>query len=332
MDVKLKKLAVDVAKGQSVGNYSYDDMHEAFRTQMANLVCDEQGKIDYYKWEENSKKIFALMGEMADVILPARVTPVLGKFADFKAVGDGDKPRFYLKKGKKNVKRFVTKVAAAGVYERVRLDRDYFDVEVYAHGGAVYQTLEGFLAGRENITEVLDILLEGLEDEMYSDLTTALEGTFSELPDANKATGSAFSASEMDKVVATVAAYGTPTIFCTREFASTIKPEDGFVADADKNDMRERGYIGKYKGTPIVLLPQSFTDETNTQKVINPKNAYVMPSGANGENPVKVVLEGQTKIRQMDREDWSLEIQLYKKMGLAITNTNHYGIVTNTSL
>ena len=331
VDRKLKKLAIDVAKGQPVGKFSYEDMHEAFRAEVAKLVCNEQGKIDFYKWEQNSKAIFALMGTMVDEILPTQVYDVIGQFADIKTFSHGDKPRFTLKKGRQNVKRFVTRVAAAGVYERVRLDRDYFDMEIYAHGGAVYQSLEGFLAGRESLTEVFEVLLQGLEESIYADITTALQGTIDAMPAANKKTG-AFDASEFNKILATVRAYGQPTIFCTQEFAADLQPDDKFIGDAEKSDMRNQGYIGRYSGADVVILPQSFTDKDNVTKVIDPQYCYIMPGGASAEKPVKVAFEGDTLIRQMEREDWSAEIQMYKKMGTAILNTNHYGMYKNTAL
>lgn len=332
MNKELKKLAIAVAKNKPAANFSYEDMHEAFRQQIAKIVCDESGKISYHSWEAGKHEVFALMSEMIDEILPPRVETTLGMFAEIKSFGHGEKPRFQIKKGKNNVKRFVTRVAAAGVYERVRLDRDFFDMEVYAHGGAVYQTLEGFLSGRENVSEVFAILLEGLEDEVYGDITVALQGTLTDMPAANKHTAAGFVVAEFNRILATIRVYGTPVIFCSQEFAANLVPLAGYVSELDKADMRNQGYIGKYLGADIVILPQSFTDATNTVKTINPSYCYIMPGGASAEKPVKVAFEGEALIREMEREDWSKEIQMYKKMGVAITHTNHYGIYRDTNL
>ena len=332
IDNKLMQLAIAVAKKEPVADYSYEDMHEAFRQEVAKLVCDEKGAVNYHKWEQNKLHIFELMGVMIDELLPRRVNDVVGKFAEMKTYAHGDKPRFQLKRGRQNVKRFVTRVAAAGVYERVRLDKDYFDMEIYAHGGAVYHTLEGFLSGRENITEVFAIMLEGIEDEMYNDITVALQGTLASMPAANQHTAAGFVEAEFNRILATVKAYGQPVIFCTQEFAANITPAVNFIGDADRADMRNQGYIGRYLGVDVVILPQSFTDATNTTKVINPQYCYIMPGGASAEKPVKVALEGNTLIRDLQREDWSSEIQMYKKMGTAILHTHHYGVYRDTNL
>ena len=331
MNDKLKKLAIAVAKKEPAADFSYNDMHNAFRQEVAKLICDENGKVNYHSWQKNKIALFELISTMIDTILPERVYETLGKFADVKTYGHGDKPRFQLKRGRQNVKRFVTRVAAAGVYERVRLDRDFFDIDVYAHGGAVYQTLEGFLAGRESISEVFEIMLEGLEEEMYQDLTVALQGTLGVMPAANQHTAAGFVEAEFLRILSAVRAYGTPVIFATQAFAGSLTPAANFIGDADRADMRNQGYIGRYMGADVVILPQSFTDATNATTVIDPQYCYVMPGGA-AEKPVKIALEGDTLIRDVQREDWSSEIQMYKKMGIAVVHTNHYGIYRNTNL
>lgn len=331
LDPKVKKLAIDVALKRPAGDFSLTELEDTLRQEIATLVCNETGAIDFYKWQNNSKIVFQIMATMVDELLPREVAKVFGPFADFMTVGHGDKPRFILKKGIGNVKRFVTRVAAAGVYERVRLDRDYLDVETYAHGGAIYQTLEGFLAGRESISEVLAIFLKELENAAYEDVTVALQGTLAAMPAANKHSAGSFVAAEFDRILNTVRAYGQPSIFATQAFAASLIPSVNFIGDADKADMRNFGYIGKYMGADVIIIPQSFTDATNTTKVIDDEFAYIIPSGGL-EKPVKVVYEGETLIREVEREDWSIEMQIYKKMGIAILNTNHFGIYQNTAL
>lgn len=330
-DKAVRDLALAVAKRTPQGEFSFSDMHETLRDAMKVAISDE-GKISYTKWHQNKLAIFALIAEMVDAVLPQKIEQAgIGKFIEVKNFGHGDKPRFTVKTGKKNVKRFITKVSAAGVYDRVRLDKTYFDVDVYVHGGAVYQTLESFLAGDGDINEVLDIMLDELEESIYVDVTTALQGATATMPAANQATHNGFDSTKFRNVLATVRAYGTPNIFCTQEFAATLTLDAAFVSDADKNDMREQGYIGKYLGAPVVIIPQSFEDETNTTKVIKPEFAYIFPAGAM-EAPIKLGFEGETIIRDIQNADWSFEIQLYKKFGIALLHTNYFGIYENTAL
>lgn len=330
-DNKVRKLAVDIANKRPVAEFSLHDMEETLRAKMAELVCNDKGSIDFYKWSQNSPVVFELMGVMVDEVLPQNIKNVYGPVADILTTNHGDKPRFILKKGRMNVKRFVTKVAAAGVYERVRLDRDYIDVDIYAHGGAIFQTIEGFLAGRESISELLNIFIEQLEVALHEDIATALTASYARLPAANKHSVNSFVKTEFDRILNTVRAYGQPTIFCTLSFAGSLIPTDSFVSEIDKMEMRNMGYIGKYLGANVVIIPQTFKDETNTETIVNNQQAYVIPAGAD-EKPLKVALEGNTLIRSIDREDWSTEMQIYRKMGVALLNTNFFGIYENTAL
>ena len=324
---KIVALGRAILANKTYENYSTSDMEGAFKAALSEKVMGKDGRIDLYKWEQHKPEIFSIMTEIISTVEPKKVLDVFGLLAEIKQVPDNQTTRFTVKKGVKNVKRFVTKVALAGKYERVRLDRDYVEVTTYAHGGAIYQTLEGFLSGRESLSELVTLFMAALEESLYDDIMTAINGLEASLPAANKAASvGAFSASTMGNIIATVSAYGKPVIYTSLAFAQTnLIPASGWVSDVAREEMRNQGYLGKYLGADVVVLEQSLTDETNTTKVINEKKAYVMPTGSN-ERPIKVVLEGDARIREIEGADWSKEMQIYRKAGIAVLNTNHFGI------
>ena len=90
------------------------------------------------------------------------------------------------------------------------------------------------------------------------------------------------------------------------------------------------GYINIFRGTPVVQIPQSFTDESNTTTFVDPQMAYVLPS--DGEKVVKVALEGQTQNHDFQNRDNSMEIHAYRKMGASILAQNNWGIYQNTGI
>ena len=47
-----------------------------------------------------------------------------------------------------------------------------------------------------------------------------------------------------------------------------------------KDQMWNNGYLANYKGHRVIVLPQSFEDETNSVKVIDPQYAWIIPTGA----------------------------------------------------
>lgn len=294
---------------------------------------------DFKLYRKNKIAVFELIEELYDEILPARIEAILGQFADVETFAQGQKAIYKVKKGRMRGKQFVTRVALSGVYESFRLDEDTFEVTPKAHGGAGVVDFERFLDGKEDIGEIMDIILEGLEDAIYKDVQKALIGSWSAAnrPSVNKVTTAGFDADEMVKLCNVVAAYGQPTIYTTPQFAAEMSNAIDYdtknpnVPAADLNDIREQGYIGRFRGRAVVVLPQSFEDETNAKFVINPRIAYVIPTGK--ENIVKVAFEGETIVTDWTNRDNSMEIQAYKKFGVAIISSpNYWGIYQNSSI
>jgi hypothetical protein len=107
-------------------------------------------------------------------------------------------------------------------------------------------------------------------------------------------------------------------------------PSEGWVAETHKVEKWSKGYLANYKGHQVIVLPQSYEDETNETKVIDPSIAYIIPSGA--EKPVKIVFEGNTIVREVENEDYSREVQTYKKVGVGNIVMNNICAYTNTAL
>ena len=135
----------------------------------------------------------------------------------------------------------------------------------------------------------------------------------------------------MDALLQIADAYGKSTIYCTFEFAAMMVPDQGWASDEQKNALWNTGYLANYKGHNVIILPNSFEDATNTEKVMDPSYAYIIPTGA--EKPIKIAFEGDALVREWENKDWSREIQTYKKMGVAVYNINPgICVFKNTSL
>jgi hypothetical protein len=152
-----------------------------------------------------------------------------------------------------------------------------------------------------------------------------------QLPEANKVSTNRFDEAAMDRLIQVASAYGKPTIYCTLEFAVKIIPETGWISDNMRDARWNQGYLGNYKGCQVIVLPQSFEDETNSRKVIDPGYAWVIPAGANSK-PVKIAFEGETHVRERENEDWSRDIQVYRKVGVGVMLTNNICSYVDTTL
>lgn len=308
-------------------NFSYEQLNDTFRDELLEISST------YALFRENKNTIFSLMEEIIDDVLPKKVLEAYGQFAEIKTFKQGDKPVFVQRitsAAKRRGKQFVTKVGLAGIYEVFKLDGKTLEVPTEAFGGAAQIGFEEFLDGRVNMADVLDIIMEGLDESVYREIAKSLIGAAKNLQESNHVVHAGFDEAEMDKLLAVADSYGQSTIYCTFEFAATMVPAEGWRSDAMKDQRWNNGYLANYKGHNVIVLPQSYEDETNATKVIDPAYAYIIPTGA--QKPVKVAFEGQTIVRDIDNADMSKEVQVYKKFGVATMITNNICIYNNTDL
>ena len=308
--------------------FSYSELNETLRKELREYAATPA------LYRENKNVIFSLIENIVDDVLPKKVMEMYGMFAEIKQFNQGDKAVFTQRvtaASRRRAKRFITKVGLAGVYEVFKLDGRSFGLETTAYGGAAQISIEEFLDGRMNFDEIVDIVMEGLDEQIYIEIEKALRASIDGLQEANKHVADAFDEKEMDRLIAIADAYGNATIYCTFEFAATMVPSEGWIADAHKVEKWNNGYLANYKSHNVIVLPQSYEDESNLVKVIDPSYAYIIPTGGN-DKPIKIAFEGNTLVDERKNDDWSREIQVYKKLGVGAVITNNICIYQNTSL
>ena len=305
----------------------YSAMNETLRSEFAALAPT------YRDYKINQNTIFALIEQTIDDVLPQKVLEQYSQFAEIKTFAQGDKPIFTQKitqASKRRAKQFIGKVGLAGLYEVFRLDGTSYEVTTNAIGGAAQIGFEEFLDGRVDFATVLDIVMQGLDECIYIEIEKQLIGAVQNVQAANKYTSNAFDEAQMDRLISIADSYGKATIYCTFEFAATMIPSDGWVSDEMRNKMWDNGYLGNYKGHNVVVLQQSYEDETNTVKIIDPSYAWIIPVGA--DKPVKIAFEGGTIVDEYTNYDRSKEVQVYKKVGVRAIFSNAICVYRNTSL
>jgi len=311
-------------------NLTFEALNETFRKEMNELASN------FREYRRNRDLIFELIEVGVDEILPARVMQNYGQFAEVKTYAQGDKPIFSTRisaaskiRAKNN---FVTRVGLAGRYEVFKLDGLTYEVPTSAWGGAAQIGFEEFLNGRIQMSDVYDLVLEGMDEAVYREIAKGLDAAVAKVPAKNKTTQTGFVEAQMDRLIQTADVYGKSTIYCTFEFAATMIPDDRWASNEMKQERWDVGYYASYKGHNVIILPQSFTDIDNAVKVMDPSKAYIIPTGS--DKPVKVAFEGETAVREVEsQEDWSREIQTYRKFGVGVVLVNPgICVYTNGSL
>ena len=308
-------------------NFDYKSMHETLKNEFAMLAPD------YRAFQTNKNTIYALMEQTIDDVLPARVLEQYSQFAEIKTFRQGEKPIFtqrITQASRRRAKQFIGKVGLAGLYEVFKLDGQSYEVTTNAIGGAAQIGFEEFLDGRVDFAEVLDIVMEGLDECIYIEIEKQLIGAVANVQTANKVSKNTFVEADMDRLLSIADSYGKAAIYCTFEFAATMVPQQGWVSETMRDQKWNNGYLANYKNHQVIVLPQSFEDETNTVKIIDPQYAWIIPTGA--DKPVKIAFEGGTIVDDYTNYDRSREMQVYKKVGVRAIFSNAICVYQNTSL
>ena len=311
-------------------NLSYEAMEETLRNEFLELAPT------YAAYRENKNTIFAIIEQVVDDVVPAKVAEAYNQFAEVRQFAQGDKPLFRRKLGNNNrAKQFITRVGLAGIYEVFKLGKneESFEVPTSAIGGAAQIGFEEFLDGRVDFAEVVKIVMDGMDELIYKEIAHALKAAIGQLPPANRVAANGFDEDEFDRLVMIAAAYGVPTIYCTEEFAVRMIPKEAWrYTENMKDELYRTGRLANYKGRQVVILPQGFEDGTNERKVIDPGYAWIIPAGADNK-PVKVAFEGGTIVDEWTNHgDRSREMQVYKKVGVVAMLANNICAYVDTSL
>lgn len=350
----IRDLYIHAFKGTSPATeFSVKDVKETLRAELKALAPNK------YEYEKNKLEIFQIIQESFDEVLPDYVGNFIGQFAEIKSVPNGQRASFIVKRGRRRAKTFVTEVGLAGVYEAFRLDVDTFEVSAKAYGGAAYIDFERTLDGSEDLVEPLQLLLDGLQEAIYKELLKALIAATqnSDMPAANIASTTNFDPAQMQRLCTIAKNYGggNAVIFATPEFVQEMGPDaigmpiygpyaltanptagsaPGYATPVyNPNDIASiaaTGYITMFRGTPIVQLPQAFVDENNDTYQVPPQYAFIFPAG--NQKIIKVVFEGDTDVRDWQHRDRQMEIEIYKKFGVAILTTNDWCVYENKAL
>ena len=318
-----------VAYSFNGANYSYSQLDDTLRKEMNELV----GTPALYR--ENKNLLFGLIEETISEVLPVKVADIYAGFAEVKNLAQGDKPIFRRKinSAKTRAKQFITRVGLAGRYEVFKLGgSESFEIKTSAVGGAAQIGIEEFLDGRVDFAELVEIVMDGIEEIIQLEVGEAMKASINQLPATNQHAQAGFNATEFDRLLAIADSYGKATIYCDARFAATIMPENIQMMSEDmKNTLWEKGYFTSYKNHSVVILPNGLKDEQNNSLIYDPSYAWIIPAGANSK-PAYIAIEGATLTKEVENDDWSRDIQVYKKVGVGVMLTNDVCVYRNTSL
>lgn len=283
----------------------------------------------------NKPYLMALVEEVIDEILPEKLESRVGDFAEVKQFARDAEIVFDIKgKGKRRAYLTIKKGQRGGMYQAARLDNVQMTLDTWVETVGVFVTLEEILLGKYSLQDLMNNILDGFVERLYVQVIEALQALATYAPAANIDSGADVDSSALDPLVRIVAAYGQPTIFGFHNLVSKFTNVQGTtnpnIPASDLDEIKNRGYVNIYKGTPIVLLPNYIVDEnTNTEWLLGEEYLFILPSGA---KPVKIALKGDMHIEEVSHPTGSMEQNAHKIIGVGMLLANNCALYEDTNL
>lgn len=316
-----------------VPNVSFADANDAAINAMIEFYGLDE--LTSREIKANKATIMALIEEVIDETLPQRLEDRIGDFAQVKQFARDDEVVFHVRGvGKRRAYLTIKKGARGGLYQSARLDDYQLTLPTWTETVGVFVTLEEILLGRYTLSELMSNILDGFVERLYVQVVEALQAT--DVPAANRGSAAGVDPDTLDDIIRVVSAYGSPVIMGFHEVVRKINNVAGFdnnpfpnIPTSDLDEIKGKGFISSYKGTPIVKLPNYIVNEnTNDEWLINEGMLFVLPVG---EKPVKVALKGDMHIQPVTHPTGSEEWSAHKILGVGLLLKNNIGLYVDTN-
>lgn len=328
---ELVKHIAEARQGRPTTNFSASDVNAAAvaeRFKALGIPENATGR----EIRAHRDEAFALIEEAVDEILPQSLQDIFGRFAEVRTFPRDAEVVFNIEKvGRNRAKLVISRGSRGGIYRTARLANKDFGVQTRVYTAASYVELEDILLGRVSLGERYNDILEGFQEELRREVFNALAagaplsgyeringGEASNVTTTASALGTA-----IDKVVPYVKAYGVPTIFGSYAAISAISNPVSNTA-LDSADIREKGFVQRYKGRQVVELPNYLTSLSNDEWFYDPSYVFVIPGDI---KPVKIALRGEAYRQDNKSAVGTEKWELNKMMGVGIARANNFAVI-----
>lgn len=332
MNLNELKKHLKTAAGLSPSHANFSDAQSAAK----NALIEHFGMKDMsvreirkHRWD-----IFEIIEEVVDERVPQAVEERTGDFAEVKQFGRDQRPVFKIQtafNSRRRLYKAIQRGARGGVYKSYKLDGYNLEMQTRVESVGYMITLEDILTGNRTIAELTQILADAWIEKIYTEVFEALSIAADEAPDVNQMTNLTISGgyNDLDKIIRIIKAYGQPRILGfsqhIAELNNSMDTSNGVYPEADLDDVRNRGHVGVYKGTPIIELPNYLVDATNTNWLFDEEKMFILPAD---ERPVKIAFQGESYTQDHEQVHGGIEYHNHRMMGVTVLFSNSIGSVT----
>lgn len=338
------KLMLDTANANFEEGIDAKSANEKIVSMFKQIIgCDEKStKAEIRKAiRKNQQVLFDLIEEVVPNLLQSgwQDNPFFNEYVETKNIDIGDQNVFYTED---ETILSVSKVSGNHWdIDRQRLGKGAsFSVATSWYGIAIYSEYERLLTGAEDFATFVTKLYEAVDRFVNESIYQAFCDAAEKLPGGASGAGQWVKTGALDAAakdtfmtliedvqMATgmdVVIMGTKSALMKLEGMQDIN----WVSNDMKVERNTTGRIGYFEGIRLVELKQGFRLNDTTNRLINDKQLFIMPTGDN--KFVKLVNEGQPEMRQVNDNttnlDMTYDYRYMFKMGVAVMIGLRFGV------
>ena len=286
---------------------------------------------------ERGTQFFAVIEEIIDTQIAHGLSEneFFNTWVESKNMADGDRNEFW---ADDEIILTVSKVSGDAhdlSMQRLGSGQSYH-VDTANYGIKVGGDIRLFLTGRKDWGAFVDAVVKAYIQKVQTLIAAQFANGVNMLPvpATLKGTGalSASTKAQFDAIIEKVGAanecpvviMGTKTAL--KSLNALAKVDWDSPANSIKEAVATTGIIGGYEGTPLMEIPQKFTDKTLATPIVDNKKLYIMP--AVDDKFIKFVDYGETELEVSEKGKTVDDMQSYevqRRMGVATIMTRYHG-------
>lgn len=347
MENTARNLMFDLASGREI----YDDeqgrvISKAEANDAVRKVCFEELGITEKSTEKQmmralkSDKAVALFEVIEEIIEKEieygfRDNEFFNNFVETRNLADGDRTDFWTDT---DIILNVAKVSGdQHDYTIQRLaEGSSFTVPTSRYAVKVGGDIRLFLTGRKDWGAFVDAVVKAYIQKVQTLISSQFANGVNliPVPATLKGTGAlaASTKAQFDAIIEKVgAANGSGVVIMGTKTAlkslnALTKVDWADPANSIKESVANTGIIGGYEGTPLMEIPQKFTDKSLATPIVDNKKLYIMPEV--DDRFIKFVDYGETELEVNEKGATKDDMQSYevqRRMGVATLMTRYHG-------
>lgn len=286
---------------------------------------------------ERGTQFFTVIEEIIDTQIAHGLSEneFFNTWVESKNMADGDRNEFW---ADDEIILTVSKVSGDAhdlSMQRLSSGQSYH-VDTAVYGIKVGGDIRLFLTGRKDWGAFVDAVVKAYIQKVQALIATQFANGVNMLPvpATLKGTGAlaASTKAQFDAIIEKVGVanesgvviMGTKTAL--KALNALTKVDWADPASSIKEAVANTGIIGNYEGTPLMEIPQKFTDKTLATPIVDNKKLYIMP--VVDDRFIKFVDYGETELEVNEKGATQDDMQSYevqRRMGVATIMTRYHG-------